>query len=75
MWEGTVSLFTTGNVTYVVYAWVLEGYKCEEVVNTGPVIRNGSNFWSPCLARSLLLPRANSRYNDCSRFRVVSLGK
>ena len=41
-WEGTVSLVTTGNVTYAEYKWELMG--CEDVVSIGPVIRNGSNF-------------------------------
>ena len=44
-WGGTVSLVTTGNVTYAEYMWTLKGYECEDVVSTGPVIRNGSNFW------------------------------
>jgi hypothetical protein len=44
-WEGTVSLVTTGNVTYAEYTWMLLGYECEYVVSTGPVIRNSSNFW------------------------------
>jgi uncharacterized protein YaiE (UPF0345 family) len=42
-WEGTVSLVTTGNVTYVEYTWGRSG--CEDVISIGPVIRNGSNFW------------------------------
>ena len=45
IWQGTVSLVTTGNVTYVEYTWELKGYLCESVVSTGPVVRNGSNFW------------------------------
>jgi hypothetical protein len=44
-WTGTVSLVTTGNVTYAQYSWMLLGCDCEYVVSTGPVIRNGSNFW------------------------------
>jgi hypothetical protein len=43
-WQGTVSLVTTGNVTYAQYTWMLLGYECEYVVSMGPVIRNGSNF-------------------------------
>jgi hypothetical protein len=42
-WQGTVSLVTTGNVTYAEFTWIFTG--CEDVVNMGPVIRNGSNFW------------------------------
>ena len=44
-WQGTVSLVTTGNVTYAEYNWMLLGCKCQSLVSTGPVIRNGSNFW------------------------------
>ncbi len=44
-WTGTVSLVTTGNVTYAEYSWVLFGCDCEYLVSTGPVTRNGSNFW------------------------------
>jgi hypothetical protein len=44
-WQGTVSLVTTGNVTYAEYAWMLFGCDCESIVSTGPVIRNGTNFW------------------------------
>ena len=44
-WQGTVSLVTTGNVTYAEYTWLLLGCECEYLVSTGPVIRNGSNFW------------------------------
>jgi hypothetical protein len=44
-WHGTVSVVTTGSVTYAEYRWELDGYECEDVVSTGPVIRNGSNFW------------------------------
>ena len=43
-WDGTVSLVTTGNVTYAQYTWILRGYECEYVVSTGPVIRSGRNF-------------------------------
>ena len=43
-WTGTVSVVTTGSVTYAEYTWTLKGYECEYIVNTGPVIRNGSNF-------------------------------
>ena len=43
-WEGTVSVVTTGSVTYAEYTWPLKGYECEELISTGPVIRNGSNF-------------------------------
>jgi len=42
-WQGTVSLVTAGNAPYAEYTWSFGG--CEEVVNLGPVIRNGSNFW------------------------------
>jgi hypothetical protein len=44
-WQGTVSLVTTGNVTYAEYSWLLLGYECEHLVSTGPLIRNGNNFW------------------------------
>jgi hypothetical protein len=44
-WQGTVSVVTAGNVTYADYTWPLEGFKCEYIVSTGPVIRNGTNFW------------------------------
>jgi hypothetical protein len=45
IWQGTVSVVTTGNVTYAEYAWPLKGYECEYVVSTGPVVRIGNNFW------------------------------
>jgi hypothetical protein len=41
-WQGTVSLVTTGNVTYAEYTWLFGG--CEEIVSNGPVICNGTNF-------------------------------
>jgi hypothetical protein len=41
-WQGTVSLVTTGNVTYAEYTWVFGG--CEDLVSIGPVIRHGHNF-------------------------------
>ena len=44
-WQGTVSLVTTGNVTYAEYGWMLLGCECESMVSSGPVIRNGNNFW------------------------------
>ncbi len=44
-WQGTVSLVTTGNVTYAEYTWTLFECDCESLFSTGPVIRNGSNFW------------------------------
>ena len=42
-WQGTVSLVTTGNVTYAEFAWSLGG--CQEAVHIGPMIRTGTNFW------------------------------
>jgi hypothetical protein len=39
---GPVCLVTTGNVTCVEYTWGLLG--CQDMVSTGPVIRDGSNF-------------------------------
>jgi len=44
-WQGTVSWVTSSNVTYAKYTWLLLGYECESVVSTGPVVRNGNNFW------------------------------
>jgi hypothetical protein len=41
-WQGTVSVITTNSITYAKYTWGFGG--CEEVVNIGPVIYNGSNF-------------------------------
>src|ERR1035441_8994844 len=43
-WQGTVSMVTTGSVTYAEYTWLLYGCACEYVVSTGPLTRNGSNF-------------------------------
>ena len=43
-WQGTVSMVTTGSVTYAEYTWLLYGCMCEYVVSTGPVTRNGSSF-------------------------------
>ena len=43
-WQGTVSMVTTGSVTYAEYNWELFGFIGEYVVSTGPVIRDGSNF-------------------------------
>jgi hypothetical protein len=44
-WQGTVSVATTSSVTSAEYKWLLKGYECESIVSTGPLIRNGSNFW------------------------------
>lgn len=44
-WQGTVSLVTTNNITYAEYSWALLGFECESVFSTGPVIRDGTNFW------------------------------
>jgi hypothetical protein len=44
-WKGTASVVTTNNVTSAEYSWWLLGFECEEVVSTGPLIRNGNNFW------------------------------
>jgi hypothetical protein len=44
-WQGTVSLVTTNNITYVQYSWLLVGAECESLVSLGPLISGGSNFW------------------------------
>jgi hypothetical protein len=44
-WQGTVSFETINGVTSAEYQWLLLGYECENKVSTGPVIRNGTNFW------------------------------
>jgi len=44
-WQGSISLVTTGDVTYAEFTWLLVGAECESVVSTGPVVRSGSNFW------------------------------
>ena len=44
-WRGTVGLVTTNNVTYAEFMWPLYGFLCENVVGTGPLVGNGSNFW------------------------------
>ena len=43
-WAGTVSVVTTGSVTYAEYRWLLKGYECESVVSIGPVMRSGNDF-------------------------------
>jgi hypothetical protein len=44
-WRGTVGLVTTNNVTYAEFMWPLFGFLCENVVGTGPLVGNDSNFW------------------------------
>ena len=44
-WTGTVSFVTTRNVTYADYSWLLLGPLCEDLVNTGPLIRTNNTFW------------------------------
>ena len=44
-WQGSVSVMTTNGITYAEYSWMLLGFECQSLVSTGPVIRNGSNFW------------------------------
>ena len=39
---GVVGLGTTNGITYVTYQWVMVG--CDEVLNAGPVVRNGNSF-------------------------------
>ncbi len=44
-WQGTVSVVTSNDVTYAEFAWYLYICNGESVVGTGPVVRNGNNFW------------------------------
>ena len=44
-WTGTVSIVTSNNATHADYSWLLLGYICQEEVGSGPLIRDGTNFW------------------------------